>query len=419
MRSPESSVSLSTLGAARADQLARISEAGLMQQGRVFLLSLDAIRLELGPRWQGRHELIWDTLHRALTRAMPPPDVFLRIDDATVMAAVVSVDPYAGQVRCAEVLRTTLTYFLGREAEGDLGISRVSAMTGDALSCQPIDLTAPPPAPPVNTPAAGRSPDRWTPPLAGRRLAAPFVSEAKGLTEMYFDVVPVWRLDQGVISAYAIRRRLPGRADSYSDQDREVMGHRLLDQLLPLLEEYRREGGVFALIITGSFSSASARRPRLNLLDRCAPVLEVMRQAVIMELEGLGAGIPEGRIRETAAMMGPFFRVLTASARDLAEAEAAVRDYAFDGMAIDAAGMSDRRIEQMVRSVRRCTSNVVVHSIRPGADEAWLRRLGVSHVTYRLEAAREVVRPGVSDPDETAIPLAAPAPASTACRAAG
>ena len=99
MLTPESSVSLASLGATRADQLARIAEAGLMQQGRVFLLSLDAIRLELGPRWEGRHELIWDTLNRALTKRMPPPDVFVRINDATVLAAIVSVDPYSGQVR--------------------------------------------------------------------------------------------------------------------------------------------------------------------------------------------------------------------------------------------------------------------------------------------------------------------------------
>lgn len=419
MRSPESSFSLATLGAARADQLARIAEAGLMQQGRVFLLSLDAIRLELGPRWEGRHDLIWDTLDRALTKRMPPPDVFVRIDDATVLAAIVSVDPYAGQVRCAEVLRTTLAYFLGREADGDLGMARVSDMTGGALSCERIDLTAPPPPSPAAAPMAGRSPERWTPPLAGRRLAAGFVSERGGLTEMYFDVVPVWRLDQGAISAYAIRRRLPARLETYTDQDREVMGHRLLDQLLPLLEEYRREGGVFALIISGSFSSASTRRPRLDLLDRCAPVTDLMRQAVIMELEGFGPGIPDGRIRETAAMMAPFFRVLTAGVRCPAEAEVAVRDYAFHGMAIEAAGLSDDRIEQMVRSVRRCTSNVVVHSIRPGADEAWLRRLGVSHVTYRLEAGREAVRPGGSAPDEAAIRLPAQARASRVRQAAG
>lgn len=419
MLTPESSVSLASLGAKRADQLARIAEAGLMQQGRVFLLSLDAIRLELGPRWEGRHELIWDTLSRALTKRMPPPDVFVRINDATVLAAIVSVDPYSGQVRCAEVLRSTLAYFLGREAEGDLGMARVSSMSGDSLSCERIDLTAPPPPAPPAARVAGRSPDRWTPPLAGRRLAASFVSERAGLTEMCFDVVPVWRLDQGIVSAYAIRRRLPARLETYTDLDREIMGHRLLDQLLPLLEEYRREGGVFALIISGSFSSASTRRPRLDLLDRCTPVLDVMRQAVIMELEGFGPGIPAGRIRETAAMMTPFFRVLTASVRCPAEADVVVRDYAFQGMAIDASGLSDARIEQTVRSVRRCTGNVVVHAVRPDADEAWLRRLGVSHVTYRLEAGRAAVRPGGSVPDGVAIRLPGPVPESRESRAGG
>ena len=115
-------------------------------------------------------------------------------------------------------------------------------------------------------------------------------------------------------------------------------------------------------------------------------------------------------------MMAPFFRVLTASVRDPAQAAAAVQDYAFQGMAIDAAGMSERRIEQLVRSVRRFTTNVVVHSISEEIDRAWLRKLGVTHVTYRRDAALAGLTPGASVP---ASPRPEQAPGSTARRATG
>jgi len=386
------SIDLETVGASRADQLARIEEAGLIKQGRVFLLSLDAIRNELGSKWPARNELVWDTMYKALVKRMPAPDVFIRIDDATILAAVASVDAYEGQVRCAEVLGSTLAFFLGRNADSDILISRVSGLSENSLSSEPVNLAAPPPPRRKTTRAGarpgGRNGEHWKPPLAGRSAAAPFTSMDKGVVAMRFEIVPVWRLDRGVISAYAIRRRLPARLDSYSDHDRELMDEAMVDLLAPLLEEYRREGGVFALIAPGTFSTASSRRPRLVMLERCSAVMDVMRQAVMMEIDGIGIGVPAGRIREMSSMMKPFFRVLTACVRDAAEAREVTRDYAFKGMAIDAEHLSLARVESMIRSLKRSTPNLIIHSVPRGVDEDHLRALGVSHVSYREVAAR-------------------------------
>jgi len=395
---------LKALGTSRADQLARIEAAGLIRQGRVFLLSLEAIRNELGSKWPARSELVWDTMQKALVKRMPAPDVFMRIDDSTILAAVASVDAYEGQVRCAEVLGATLAFFLGRNADSDIRISQVSGLSDHSLSSEPVTLGAQPPAPSkparaIAEPPGARNGERWKPPLAGRSTAAAFTSIEKGVVPMRFEIVPVWRLDQGIIGAYAIRRRLPARLETYSDHDRELMDHALIDLLVPLLDEYRREGGVFALIAPGSFSSASARRPRLDMVERCGSVLDVMRQAVMMEIDGIGVGAPSGRIREMASMMKPFFRVLTACVRDLAEVKAVTLDYAFQGMAIDAEHLTSARLEELIRSLHRWTPNLIVHSVPQGADEDQLRALGVSHVSYRevLEPAERTqgdVTPG-------------------------
>jgi hypothetical protein len=391
----------SGLGVARSDQLQRIEQAGLVKQGRVFLLSLEPIRAELGRRWASRSELIWQTLERTLAKRMPLPDMFIRIDDATILAAIVSVDAYEGQVRCAEALRATLAFFLGRSADSDVSIERVSDLAGGEIASEPIDLMAPAP-PPVTArrEAAPASPDRWTPPLTGRRFDGTFLSERKGTVRLSFDIVPVWRLDQEIISAFMIRRALPAPLQSFDDHDRELMDHRLIDHLLPLLEEYRREGGVFALIIPGTFTSAAARRPRMELINRCAPVIDIMRQAVVLQVEGFGAGAPIGRISEMAAMMKPFFHVLTAGVGDRAEAEAAIRDYAFQGMAIQAGQMGQDQLEKLIRVVRRRTPNVLVHGLKATVDVDRLKALGVSHVSYLKppDPAGSPFRPGASVP---------------------
>lgn len=372
-----------SLGVSRLDQLERIERAGLVRQGRVFLLSLEPIRAELGRRWAGRSDLIWETLERTLARRMPLPDVFIRIDDTTILAAIASVDAYEAQVRCAEALRSTLAFFLGRSADSDVSIARVSRFEGDLIASEPIDLMAPPPpTAPVPHEDGPTAPDRWKPPLAGRRFDGTFLSERRGTVHVAFEVTPVWRLDQEIVGAFKIRRELPAPLETFDDYEREQIDHRMLDHLLPLLDEYRRERGVFALIVPGTFTSASARRPRMEIINRCAPVIDLLRQAVVLQLDGFGAGPPAGRISETAAMMKPFFRMLTACVGDIAESDAVARDYGFQGMAIQADRVSETGLEPLIRRVRRRTPNVMVHGLKPRADIEVLRALGVSHVSY-------------------------------------
>lgn len=355
----------------------------MVAQGRVFTLSLEPIKRELAERWATKADMVWESAERALIKRMPPPDIFLRLNETTILAAIISTESYQGQVLCADVMRTLLAYFLGRSAENDIEISRVSELSDSGIRCETIDLSAPPP--PLVVSAPSTPPERWTPPLAGRRMLCPFTSERGALIPLSFDIVPVWRLDLGVISAYAIRRRLPDAPGSYSDEDRQQIANRLIDLLVPLLEEYRGNGGVFALMIQGTYSTLSMRRPRSALIERCTTVLDVMRSAVVMELAGFDVGVPEGRLAETASMLKPFFSRLAATVSDSAEAQMAMREHAFQGLTIDASTVAAPRLVPLIKAMRQRTSIVVVHGLPRGINEDRLRALGVSHVTFNEE----------------------------------
>jgi len=355
----------------------------VVAQGRVFTLSLEPIKRELAERWATKADMVWESAERALIKRMPPPDIFLRLNETTILAAIISTESYQGQVLCADVMRTLLAYFLGRSAENDIEISRVSELSDSGIRCETIDLSAPPP--PLVVSAPSTPPERWTPPLAGRRMLCPFTSERGALIPLSFDIVPVWRLDLGVISAYAIRRRLPDAPGSYSDEDRQQIANRLIDLLVPLLEEYRGNGGVFALMIQGTYSTLSMRRPRSALIERCTTVLDVMRSAVVMELAGFDVGVPEGRLAETASMLKPFFSRLAATVSDSAEAQMAMREHAFQGLTIDASTVAAPRLVPLIKAMRQRTSIVVVHGLPRGINEDRLRALGVSHVTFNEE----------------------------------
>lgn len=383
-------VSTRELSGSRAEQLQRIDDAGLVAQGRVFLLSLEPIKVQIGARWASRSEVVWDAAERALAKSMPPPDVYVRLNETSVLVAVASVDSYEGQVRCVEVLRTLLSYFLGRSVDADVSLSRISSIVGGEISAEQVDIAAPP-RPPValDAPdAARRSPENWTPPLTERVSTGTLSLTHYGEAAYQIDVVPVWRLDRETISAYAVRLTLPAGMDRLSDRDRETLTALTMEHTLPILADYRREGGTFAIIVPMSFSALSARRPRLALLSRCAPFKDIMKRAVIAELTDLDAGIPSGLIRETAAMIKPFFRVLTASVCTSADVSTVYREAAFHGLALRCRSGRIEELAALLRIAGRRTRNLVVHRVPDEISADDLKQMGASHLTWNTADGR-------------------------------
>lgn len=375
---------LSALSASRREQLQRINEAGLVAQGRVFLLSLEPIKLQMGSRWTGRAEVIWEAVERSLHKRMPPPDVFVRLNDTTVIVAVASTNSYEGQIRCVEILQSLLFHFLGRSADADIALSRIASIDGEALRAEPVDVsregnvltggTA--------TPAPIRRPQDWTPPLTERRASGALKLTHQGRTGYDIGIAPVWRLDLETISAYAVRLRLDASPERLSDLDQEALSHLVLGHLLPILEDYRREGGTFAIVVPLSFSALSARRPRMALLNRCAELQDVMRRSVIAEITDLNAGVPPGLIRETVAMVRPFFRVVTAMVRTPADVDNLYREATVHGVAVTWRSGPATVLEPVVQAARRRTPNLIMHDVPKTVSTDDLRRCRASHFTW-------------------------------------
>ncbi len=381
-------VSLTALGHKRQDQLDRVIEAKLPEQGRVFALSLEPIRNSLGARWAGKRDQVWEAAERALARRLPPPDVFLRIDETTFLSAIVSVDSYEAQVLCSEVLRDLLTFFLGRSADEDVVLTRVAALDGPNLVCERIDPFAPRPVQSTASAVGGRTPrpldpSAWKPPLAGRRHTARVATRSGNLIDIELEVVPVWRLDQGTISAFRIARDLRQTSLIDNQSELEMIDRATLDFLLPLLEEYRREGAVFALVVPLSFSTLSAARPRIAVLDRCAPVADLMRQVVILEIDGLDAGVPSGRLGETVAMVRPFFRSLLLQVSNAALLARAMREHPFSGLTINVprSGGSPAGLGGLIQAARKHSRNIMVLGLHGRSNDEALRASGVSHIS--------------------------------------
>lgn len=102
-------------------------------------------------------------------------------------------------------------YFLGRSADADVALSRISGIANGEISADQVDIAVPPRAPVamVAPVASHRSPEHWTPPLTDRVSSGTLALTHHGDAAYQLDVVPVWRRDRETISAYAVRLTLP------------------------------------------------------------------------------------------------------------------------------------------------------------------------------------------------------------------
>lgn len=391
---------ISQLGPSQREQLDRALAAGLVERGSVFVLSLLPIREQSGQRWDLRKDQIWERVERTFSSSLPVEDVFLRADEVSIVVAIASCSAYEGQARCVALLREIMTHFLGRPGDESIRLSRVTGMAGGDLVGEPIDVHAPPDPrhcrPPASQGAAEPvPPHQWNPPLGGRSYAAPFTNMRGEAVEMRLHVVPVWCLRRGLISSYAIRRSYP-HAPPQNDFDQEAADLQTILRMVELLNEYRQRGGVFALHVPIYFATAGSRRSRVSLLGRCAPVLQLMRQVIVLEIEHVDGGIPQGRLQEALSMFSPFARAVMAGIRAGEQLNTSIRECRFSGIAIEADPTQSTfpSLKYLLARSRRFTPNVVVHNVAlTPVIENQLIALGASHVTA----------PVVGDPDKSTV----------------
>jgi len=379
---------LSLLGVSQRERLDRMLSAGLVERGAVFVLSLAPIREQAVDRWEARRDLVWDRVDRTFSAGLAMEDLWLRLDEASLLVAVSSCPAYEAQSRCVALLRQIMAHFLGHAADESIRLSRVTSVSGESLTGEAIDLLAP-------TPAAdeGGTRDRrrraaaWEPPLAGRSYAAPFTDIRGRCVEMSLKVTPVWCLRRGVLSSYAIRRAFPPGQQPQNDFDQESADTETWRCMIGVVEEYRRMGGAFALHVPVHFATASSRRARINLLGLSTEVLPIMRQVLILQIEGVHDGIPQGRLHEAVSMMSPFARAVMAGVREGERLSPWIRQSGFAAVGLEAGpgGAVRAGLRGLIARTRRLTPNIVIHNVSPTPDiEARLAAVGATHFTAAL-----------------------------------
>ncbi|MDB5322255.1 MAG: hypothetical protein JWN40_3886 [Phycisphaerales bacterium] len=116
--------------AAAIDQF---SDVGLLTEGKINLIALDAIVERLADRWAMRRAQIHDYVDRFIQRRLGPEGYHLRISETDFLICQPDLGRFAGQAACLQILREVLTYFIGDATQADHCVHQVTKVSATEI----------------------------------------------------------------------------------------------------------------------------------------------------------------------------------------------------------------------------------------------------------------------------------------------
>ncbi len=166
-----SAPSLRIVSAGVEESLERFSDPALLSDGKVNVISLEAVQKAFGERWELRRDQVYDFARRTLERGVGDNGVFLRVSPTDFFIVHPELSRLGGQAACLRYLREVLEHFLGESHMAASGVLQVTKITHGRLEAEQMDarvtdggpddvdvhdpITPPKPAP------AGSCPGRW------------------------------------------------------------------------------------------------------------------------------------------------------------------------------------------------------------------------------------------------------------------
>ena len=93
--------------------LERFSDPVLLSEGKVNLISLQAVQDRFGVRWDVRKDQVYSFVERVMERGLGDQGLSLRVSETDFFVVQPDLGRFAGQMACLRYLREILHHFLG------------------------------------------------------------------------------------------------------------------------------------------------------------------------------------------------------------------------------------------------------------------------------------------------------------------
>lgn len=192
------------------DLLRHAGAAGAAERGQVHIISVAAIREAVGERWNRHEPLVEDFVIRSFRRNARDDDFIVRVNEGDFILIQPSREPMAALSRASQLMRETLSYFLGAAKTEHIRISVVDRLAGEGVEAtrvgendlaraseeRTVDLTkSEDGSPPWERFGVARPP---------RKVVSIRLSDGADLQAVFY-LDPVWNVANGAVVSFVAR----------------------------------------------------------------------------------------------------------------------------------------------------------------------------------------------------------------------
>jgi hypothetical protein len=296
----------------------RFSDPKLTAEGKINLISLEAVERKLESRWVSRKDQVYDFAERVLERGVGGNGFFLRVSPTDFFIVHPDLSRLAGQAACLRYLREILIHFLGDASMAAAGVLQITKIEKGRLQANQVDADQ---VRAVNEaldelhPQGAYALSRQEPAAQSVNKWTPFVSNDGRELRVSATLEPVYEIKSLTRIGFRMMRRV-----TMTSSNEVLPAHQLTKlsaaDLLRIdmatitrgIDRLRTEGGSerqLSLIVPLSFSSLASHRGRAELVTPLKAAGALVKLGVICEICDI-EGVPPGALLAAASLVRPF-----------------------------------------------------------------------------------------------------------------
>ena len=375
--------------------LERFQASGMLEEGRINLIGLDAIAERLGDRWDGRQEQVYHHVERTLTRHLEGGGFFQRVSPTDYLVVQPALGKFSGQVSCLLYLKDLLTHFLGGAAPEAIDVLEVTSLSGGRIFAAEIDrayaVAAARTEPPVVPPEPDDLPAPWN----------PFVAADGQTLRVSCHLEPVFELKTFAQIGFRIARRvlrMPGEIElsplelrNLTTADIEKVDLATIARGISRLRAEQGNAKQPTLFLPVSYTTLASQRGRGPLIARFKQATQGVEQGLICEISDI-EGVPGSALAAVAVLIKPFCVIVLGKLREPPDRPPEdLRGVRLQGIAFEAGQHPLERAEfsiwaeRAVAHARRVTRSVIIHGL---SGPEYLGLAGLAGATHASLGAR-------------------------------
>lgn len=382
-----------TLSTDGREELGQFQDQTLVREGRLSLLSIDAVAHQLGELWSRRRPHVERYVERTLAEQLRDRGMFAQVSETDYLVCQPDLDEDSGHLACLRSLRKIMRHFLGASSRAPAGVLAVTAIDQRNIQVSTLSVEGLLASEARHDLAQLRAAElaRARAPIVasnGRRVQV--TCALQRVLELKRETTIGYRLAADVAFASTGARLTKAELQGLAGVD--ILKMDLSAATQGLSQTASRPGEApLCLIVPVSYASLSSQRGRAEVVALMREAQAHVRQGVICEIYGVEVA-RSAVLEEAALLLRPFVLFLVGKLRSTSVADMRrLRAAGFRAVAVDCPrDRDDPEFIGWARATVKVAKEAAVALFVYGAPSArhaqYLSQAGATHVSLAEHA---------------------------------